>query len=314
MASMPRVIALQRQWYIGNHEPPMAAVGILGNPPSFEGALDNRFDPLPGIRLAEALDLSHLEAEDWKRTGAKIEHSVRKMLMMWTAGEKALEAERDFYSTTVQEAPALYGTGAVEIQYHCEALVFFARSAMDLAGYAFGKLLPPPLSVKRADSFNDLLKAIVKQGPDHPLATLIESWRVAEPAWLPLIAGLEKGRSLRDQLAHQKGFPLHYRDISLSSEKRSAIVALSHSDAIPLKALVETLRLSVVEAFRTFENVCVDYQAKASILDGTAGAEAVSAANALIPGRTRKAKRDKRNTAAYRPMIAMHSAMTSGMS
>jgi hypothetical protein len=233
----------------------------------FEGALDNRFDPLPGVRLAEALDLSHLEVEDWKRTAAKIEQSVRKLLMMWAAGEKAIEAEREFYSATVQEAPVLYGHDAIEIYYHCEALVFFARSAMDIAGYSFGKLLPPPLSVKRADSFNDLLKAILKQGPDHRLTTLIESWRLAEPGWLPLIAGLEKGRSLRDQLAHQKGFPLGYRDISLSSDKRSAVVVLNHSDTIPLKTLIETLRVGVVEAFRTFEDVCLEYYVKASIFE-----------------------------------------------
>jgi hypothetical protein len=233
----------------------------------FDGALDNRFDPLPGLRLAEALDLSHLEAEDRKRIGAKIEQSVRKLLMMWTAGEKAIAAEREFYSATVQEAPALYGQDAIEIQYHCEALLFFARSAMDLAGYAFGRLLPPPLSVKRVDSFNDLLKAIVKQGPDHPLTTLIERWRVTEPGWLSLIAGLEKGRSLRDQLAHQKGFPLDYQDVSLSSEKRSAVVVLNHSGTIPLKTLIETLRVGVVEAFRTFEDVCVDHYVKGSIFE-----------------------------------------------
>lgn len=241
--------------------------GYLKSCVYFEGALDNRFDPLPGVRLAEALHLSHLEVEDWKRTAAKIEQSVRKLLMMWTAGEKAIEAEREFYSATVQEAPVLYGQNAIEIQYHCEALVFFARSAMDLAGYAFGKLLPPLLSVKRADSFNDLLKAIVKQGPDHPLTILIESWRVAEPGWLPLIAGLEKGRSLRDQLAHQKGFPLDYRDISLTSDKRSAVVVLNHRDTIPLKALIETLRVGVVEAFRTLEEVCVEHYVKPSIFD-----------------------------------------------
>jgi hypothetical protein len=235
----------------------------------YEGALDNRFDPLPGVRLAEALDLSQLEAEDWKRTGAKIEQSVRKLLMMWTAGEKALDAERDFYSTTIQEAPALYGEHAVEIQYHCEALVFFARSAMDIAAYAFGKLLPPPLSVKRVDSFNDLLKAIVTQGPNDPLAILIENWRAAEPGWLPLIANLEKGRSLRDQLAHQKGFPIDYQDISLTSEMRSAFVILSGRNAVPLKALVEMLRVGVTEAFRTFEDVCFDYHANALIFDGT---------------------------------------------
>lgn len=235
----------------------------------YDGALDDRFDPLPGIRLAEALDLSHLEVGDWKRTGAKIEQCVRKLLMMWTAGEKALEAERDFYSATIQEAPVLYGEHAVEIQYHCEALIYFARSAMDLAAYAFGKLLPPPLSVKRADSFNDLLKAIIKQGPNQPLAILIENWRVAEPGWLPLIVDLEKGRSLRDQLAHQKGFPIDYQDISLTSEKRSAFVILSGRNAVPLKALVEILRMGVAEAFRTFEDACLDYHAKASIFDST---------------------------------------------
>lgn len=239
----------------------------------YDGALDNRFDPLPGIRLAEALELSQLEVEDWKRTNAKIEQSVRKLLMMWTAGEKALEAERDFYSTTIQEAPALYGEHSVEIQYHCEALVFFARSAMDIAAYAFGKLLPPPLSVKRVDSFNDLLKAIVKQGPSHPLAILIENWRAAESGWLPLIANLEKGRSLRDQLAHQKGFPIDYQDISLTSEKRSAFVILSGSNAVPLKALVEMIRVGVVEAFRTFEDVCFDHHANAVIFDGTEAPE-----------------------------------------
>lgn len=235
----------------------------------YDGALDDRFDPLPGMRLAEALDLSHLDVDDWKRTAAKIEQCVRKLLMMWSAGEKALDAERDFYSATIQEAPVLYGEHAVEIQYHCEALVFFARSAMDLAAYAFGKLLPPPLSVKRADSFNDLLKAIAKQGPSLPLAILIENWRVAEPGWLPLIADLEKGRSLRDQLAHQKGFPIDYQDISLTSEKRSAFVILSGRKAVPLKALVEMLCMGVVEAFRAFEDVCLEHHAKASVIDGT---------------------------------------------
>jgi hypothetical protein len=55
MASMPWVIALQRQWYIGNHEPPMAAVGILGNPPKSFGG--NRTCPNPS--LAEADYLNH---------------------------------------------------------------------------------------------------------------------------------------------------------------------------------------------------------------------------------------------------------------
>jgi len=176
----------------------------------YDGAFDGRFDPLPGLGLAVALDLSELEPEDWKRTGRKIEQSIRKMLMMWVAGDKALEAEREFYATTIQEAPALLGRHAVEVQYHCEAMIFFARSALDLAAYAFAKLLPPPLTQKRTDSFNDLLKAIVATEEHKSLGELVDSWRTAEPGWLPLVAEVEKGRSLRDQLAHQMGFPLGY--------------------------------------------------------------------------------------------------------
>ncbi len=176
----------------------------------YDGAFDVRFDPLPGLGLAVALDLSELEPEDGKRTGRKIEQSIRKMLMMWVAGDKALEAEREFYATTIQEAPALLGRHAVEVQYHCEAMIFFARSALDLAAYAFAKLLPPPLTQKRTDSFNDLLKAIVATEEHKSLGELVDSWRTAEPGWLPLVAEVEKGRSLRDQLAHQMGFPLGY--------------------------------------------------------------------------------------------------------
>lgn len=234
----------------------------------YNGAFDDRFDPLPGFGLTVALELSELESDDWKRTGRKIEQSIRKMLMMWTAGEKALEAEKDFYSTTIQDAPVLVGRHAVEVQYHCEAMIFFARSALDLAAYAFGKLLPPPLAVKRTDSFNDLLKAIVTNSESCRLVELVESWRAAEPAWLPLIADVQKGRSLRDQLAHQMGFPLDYRDISLTTERRSAVVVLNNNEAIPLRELIETLRLGVIRAFTSLENVCETHHRNASTCDG----------------------------------------------
>jgi hypothetical protein len=235
----------------------------------YDGVFDYRFDPLPGIGLAVALDLSELEPEDWQRTGRKIEQSVRKMLMMWVAGDKALKAEREFYATTIQDAPALLGRNAVEVQYHCEAMIFFARSALDLAAYAFAKLLPPPLAVKRTDSFNDLLKAIVASEKHPALVELVEGWRSAEPGWLSLVAEVEKGRSLRDQLAHQMGFPLDYQDISLETEKRSAVVVIGSDAPIPLGAFIETLRAGVVGAFRALEAVCETYHRNASTLHGS---------------------------------------------
>jgi hypothetical protein len=230
----------------------------------YDRAFDGRFDPLPGIGLAIALDLSELEPEDWKRTGRKIEQSIRKMLMMWVAGDKALEAEREFYATTIHDAPALRGRHAVEVQYHCEAMIFFARSALDLAAYAFAKLLPPSLTVKRTDSFNDLLKAIVSNEELRALGELVEGWRTAEPGWLPLVADVEKGRSLRDQLAHQMGFPLGYQDISLETEKRSAVVVIGGNAPIPLGDLIETLRVGVVGALVSLENVCETYHRNAA--------------------------------------------------
>lgn len=234
----------------------------------YDGAFDGRYDPLPGIGLAVALDLSELVSEDWQRTGRKIEQSIRKMLMMWVAGDKALKAEQEFYETTIQDAPALLGRHAVEVQYHCEAMIFFARSALDLAAYAFAKLLPPPLALKRTDSFNDLLKTIVASEEHQALGELVERWRSDEPAWLPLVADVEKGRSLRDQLAHQMGFPINYRDISMETEKRSAVVVIGDNAPIALDALVETLRTGVLGAFRSLENICEIYHRDASTFYG----------------------------------------------
>ncbi len=234
----------------------------------YDGAFDGRFHPLPGLGLAAALDLSTLEPEDWQRSVRKVEQCIRKMLMMWTAGDKVVEAEREFYRTTIQEAPALVGAHAVEVQYHCEAMIFFARSALDLIAYVFAKLLPPPLNLKRTDSFNDLLKAIVASNQHHALAELVEGWRTAEFGWLSLVADVERGRSLRDQIAHQIGFPLRYQEISLTTEKRSAVVAIGGSAPIPLDDLIERLRAGVVGAFLALENVCETYQRNAATYSG----------------------------------------------
>lgn len=230
-----------------------------------DGALDGRFDPLPGRGLTTALDLSELDPENWLRTGRKIEHSIRKLLAMWMAGDKALEAEREFYATTIEEAPALLGRDAVEVQYHCEAMIFFARSSLDLAAYAFAQLLPPGLQPKRTDSFNDLLKSIVKSQGHNALVELVESWRNDETGWLPLVAEIEKGRSLRDQIAHQIGFPLAYRDISLASDKRTAVVTVGDNPPVELGALVERLRTGVTGAFIHLEKVCEAYHREASV-------------------------------------------------
>jgi hypothetical protein len=234
----------------------------------YDGAFDGRFHPLPELGLATALDLSTLEPDDWHRSARRVEQSIRKMLMMWTAGDKMVEAEREFYRTTIQEVPALVGVHSIEVQYHFKAMIFFARSALDLIAYVFAKLLPPPLNQKRTDSFNDLLRASVASDQHHALAELVEGWRTAEAGWLPLVADVEKGRSLRDRLAHQISFPLRYQEISLTTEKRSAVVAIGGNAPIPLDDLIERLRAGVVRAFLALENVRETYQRNAGAYSG----------------------------------------------
>jgi hypothetical protein len=68
--------------------------------------------------------------------------------MMWEAGDRALQAEQEFYSTTLQSSPALYGEEALTLHYHLEALVVFARSALDIASPVFAELSSAPLRKK----------------------------------------------------------------------------------------------------------------------------------------------------------------------
>jgi hypothetical protein len=143
--------------------------------------------------------------------------------MMWEAGDRALEAEDEFWSSTIQEAPALTGADAVNVHYHLEALVLFARASLDIAANMFGWLLPNPFPQMRCDSINTLLKNVQKFGPAE-LQAYIRSLREADDSWLSIIAGTTRGRSLRDKLSHQIEFPIDYVEFRPTSEKRYAIV------------------------------------------------------------------------------------------
>ena len=89
-----------------------------------------------------------------------------------------------------------------------------------------------------------------------------------ELGWLSLVADVEKGRSLRDQLAHQMGFPLRYQEISFTTEKRSAVVVIGGNAPIPLDDLIERLRAGVVGGFLALEKVCETHQRNAATYSG----------------------------------------------
>src|SRR5271165_1585210 len=108
---------------------------------------------LPGLKIEKILADRKTEKGNDILT-AKLEHSCRKICMMCYAGERSWQAERDFYSTTCHDSPALFGLEAIDLCYHLEAFIYFARSSLDVAADIFGRLLLD----KRLDSFNDLTK------------------------------------------------------------------------------------------------------------------------------------------------------------
>jgi hypothetical protein len=249
-------VILRLKWF--RREPDrrhMAPLDYLRHCVYFDGALGNKYEPLPGTRLMLLLETLGPDFAP-RRLSAKVEQSCRKLAFMWAAGDWARAAESDFYASTVHESPALFGREAVSVQYHLEALVLFARSALDIGSACFGELLPPPFVRKRYDSFNDLLKAIVKTGNPSHLASTAKSWRDDEQSWLSIVADIQRGRSLRDKLAHQIEFPIAYEEIDSSSEKESAVVLLGDRYRIPLQQFIDKLRVGTVECYLAFESAC----------------------------------------------------------
>lgn len=221
-----------------------------------ENTFDNQFTKLPGVDLYDAIeDYFGVSDDVFLILKSKLEQSCRKLCMMWHAGRQALEAENEFYGTTIKEAPALFGESAVNIYYHLEAMVLFARSSMDIASTIFGWTLPDPFPKRRYDSFNKIIKEIDKE-PNSELYEYIHNLRETDTSWLSIIAGKERGRSLRDKLAHQTEFPIDYTELNPNSEKRYAVVKISE-DLIPLQTFIDTLCLGVISGYLEIEKHCL---------------------------------------------------------
>ena len=222
----------------------------------YDGVFGNRFVKLPGIDLEELLDGNSAQANN-RLLRSRLSATCRKLIMMWIAGDRALEAESEFYSTTLQDSPGLFGEEEVSLHYHLEAMVHFARSALDIGSRVFGELLPAPFRRKQYDSFNDLVKAITSSTDRLAIAATFEGFRDDPRSWLSFVADIQKGRSLRDKLVHQIGFPIKYVEFRPTSEKEYAVVYLGNNVCVPLSEFVNTLREGVISGFIILEQSCV---------------------------------------------------------
>jgi hypothetical protein len=220
---------------------------------------------LPGLKLERLINSQLADAQQMARLESKLAQSCRKICMMCVASERAIHAEKEFYATTIKDAPALFGEHAIEIAYHLESFIFFARSSLDIAATIFGSFL---FDGKRYDSFNDLSKDLVKRASEgvevaenvggssivEILARHILAHQKDDYSWLSTLCGSERGRALRDKIAHQTGFPIDYEELHLGSEKENAVVSLSAAFSMPLEDFVNSVRDGVVQNYLIFED------------------------------------------------------------
>lgn len=223
-----------------------------------ENIFNGRYQTLPAIGLHDKIEENFEIMDDsYLALKTKLEQSSRKICMMWHASEKAKLAESEFYSRTIKDAPALFGEDAIAILYHLEAMVLFARSAMDIASTVFGLTLPDPFKRKRYDSFNALVKDIMKI-ESLELYGYFNNLRENKTSWLSIIADVDKGRSLRDKLAHQTSFPISYATLSANTEKRHAVVFINH-EYVPLEKFIDSLCLGIIDGFLELEKFAIQH-------------------------------------------------------
>jgi hypothetical protein len=91
----------------------------------------------------------------------KILNYTKKLLMMHTAFGKAIDQELTFIGTQNREWVSLIWDDEIELLYHTEALILFARSALDIAAYVFSLFAIEPLGSLKNDSFNDFTKKLL---------------------------------------------------------------------------------------------------------------------------------------------------------
>jgi hypothetical protein len=223
-----------------------------------EEPFEGQFDVLPGFGIVDIIsNAEKVPGANVQALENKLLQSCRKLCLMWYASKEALKAEQEFYSTTIKDAPALFGEDAIKIHYHLEASVLFARSALDIAANLFGWTLPDPFPRKRYDSFNDLVKTIMNGDKRLSIALYLEVERRDKYSWLSFVAGRERGRSLRDKIAHQTEFPIDYMELNPPSEKESAIVRLGDElfEFLTLKQFIEELRGGVINSYLSLEDL-----------------------------------------------------------
>lgn len=147
-----------------------------------------------------------------------------KYNMMYYATQRALEAKHEFEVTQNMDIPCLFGEDETTIRFYVESMFLFTRAALDYAAGLFSCYM---LTFK-IDSFNKLCKNILKDRTRHiELAEMIEFAKEGELNVINLLSGNEKGKALRDQIAHKNSIRLEYKEYKEGSEKERLYIVIN---------------------------------------------------------------------------------------
>lgn len=187
---------------------------------------------------------------------SRIENTCRKILMMSKAGIKTIDCEEEIMLGQDREFPALMWDDEIELLYHIEAMILFARSALDIAAYVFSAFLLK----RRTDSLHEFCKLLMKTSDANlvDLQKAITSEGSVKTSWLNILRGREKGRSVRDKIAHQTAVRIEYERVKQDWEDLFCHVVVE-DQTIALKKFVDEVNNGVIDFCILAEDVILSY-------------------------------------------------------
>ena len=94
--------------------------------------------------------------------------------------------------------------------------------------------------------------------PQSAAAKILAAARDEDRGWFGMLCGAERGRALRDKIAHQIEFPIGYEELDWPSEKESAIVILGQDKYLPLPDFLHRVTRGPLNMFCEFEKIIIE--------------------------------------------------------
>lgn len=207
------------------------------------------------VNLVEQNQINNKEEE---LLHSKIQNYSRKSCMMDYAGVQALEAERAFISTQNRSFPCLIWEDEIKILYHLESMILFGRSSLDIAAYLFSSFLIKPYGTVCFDSFNKLSKYIGKSNDENlcKLKAFLNDLGKDEFSTYRLLCGSERGRALRDAIAHQTIIRIDYLETKENSDKEYCHIIINKLP-IPLELFITKICFEVMYILFVIEDLII---------------------------------------------------------